>query len=101
MPQSTLNLLFEYVWVPIGAGLVWTIKKIFGLEKSVNKDIYGIHTQLAVLETQQESISTELKRVDERNEVQHQKIEDKIDLHNDRVMTRLDSLLKIAKNGSG
>jgi len=103
---EVMDLILSWVWAPILVLLLWTIRRLLGVESGlakrravVNDTIAEINTKLAVMKTTQEALGTALNTVDTRNEAAHTKIERKIDEHNVRVMKRLDSLLVLAKNG--
>lgn len=96
--NSTLPLLETIVGLVAtvyGGVLVWLINKVLGLEKNHG----NFKTQLAVFDNNQKAVKADLEKLDSRNESAHLRIEEKIDKHNSRVMGRLDSLVKLAKNG--
>jgi len=91
--------ILEWVWVPMGLSIMWLFKRVLGMEKNVTERRAGINTKLAVLESQQEALKDNFEDFTERNEKAHQRIEEKIDTHNDRVMKRFDSLTGLLRNG--
>jgi hypothetical protein len=97
MDERSAIVLFvlEWVWLPMGAVVLWSIRRIFGLERSRSV----VHTELAVLKSTQKQLADDMRRVDERNNEDHGRIETKIDRHHSSAMKRLDSLLTIAQNG--
>lgn len=93
-------LLFEFVWIPIIVALGWTIRRLLRHEKWGESEDSAFKTELAVLKANTESCAADIKRIDDRNEEDHKRMSDKMDSHNHNVMTRLDSLLRIARNGN-
>lgn len=95
--SAIVLFVLEWVWLPIGATLLWSIRKILGLEKS-----HGMmRTDIAVIRTSQGALKDRLKEVDERNITDHTKIEKKLDAHHTSMANRLDSLITITRNGNG
>ena len=104
---EVMELILRWVWAPMGLLLVWTIRRLLGVESGltkrraiVDRNIAEMNTTLAVMKATQESFGVKLDSVESRNDVAHEKIEKKLDDGLGRVMNRLDSLLTIARNGS-
>lgn len=88
--------LLEWIWLPIGAAVLWCIKRLLGLQEKEA----GMEKEQAILETELQAVSSKLEDVDERNDTAHQNIVKKIDRHHESITRRLDSLIHMAKNGN-
>ena len=95
--SDILLFILEWVWAPYGLLLMWTIRRLLGIEKKHG----AMHTDLMVLKTNQQALGAKLELVDERNNEDHTKIEGKLDKHHSSVTARLDTLVTLARNGNG
>jgi hypothetical protein len=77
----------------------WIIKRVLKVEDNCGAERAALTQSVAVLEGAHGSLRDEFNKEMKRNAIDHEKIMDRLDAHNTRVMTRLDSLLKIARNG--
>ena len=101
MDESNILLkVLEWAWLGVIGVLGWLIKKVYSVEKDCSGDDAKSKTDIAVLDNSQQSLRDEFNREMKRNKDDHVMILDKLDAHNTRVMTRLDSLVRIAKNGN-
>lgn len=91
--------VLSWVWLALVGVMVWFFRKIGNIQDDIAERRGVVNTAVAVLETSQESLRKEFEKDSERNNADHQKIIERIETLDGRVMTRLDSLLKIAKNG--
>ena len=88
--NEVLLFILEWIWIPVLTIVLWLVRKVFGIE-----------AVQARFDERMDHVESAVNRVDKTNTEQHKNLEDKIDAHNDRVTKRLDSLLTIARNGSG
>lgn len=97
---EVIETILRWVWAPMGVTLVWTIKKLFGLEKDMTERRAGINTKLAVFEANQNALKKNVEDFTERNEKAHERLEEKMDKHNESVMKRFDNLTGLIRNGN-
>ena len=97
---AILITILEWAWVGLIAVIMWMFKRQNRIENSIQERRGVVNTAVAVLEASQECLRQEFEKDSKRNTQDHQTIISRIDTHHDRVMGRLDSLLKIAKNGN-
>jgi hypothetical protein len=93
--DAVLLFILEWVWVPLGLIVMWTIKRLLGLEKTVAAS----ETLNRVLEANTNTLFKKVDKLDERNTAEHDTIGGKIDKHHDRIMRRLDTLTTLTRNG--
>ena len=94
--SDIILFVLEWVWIPLGLLILWSIKRLLGIEKRH----HDLGTEIMVLKTNQVAIGHKLELVDERNNEDHTNITAKIDEHHRAVTSRLDSLITIARNGN-
>lgn len=99
--------ILEWVWVPMGLAIMWLFTKylalgreVTALDKNVSERRASINTKLAVFEAQQNSLKENFEEFTERNEKAHERLESKMDSHNQLVMKRFDSLTGLIRNGN-
>lgn len=95
----TVEIIVGLVLAGYGGVLVWIIKRLLGLEDQQAHDNATTNQAIAVLSKSHEGLKEETRRYDKRNEIQHDRIENKLDDHNARVMNRMDNLIKLVRNG--
>lgn len=95
-----VEIVVGLVLAVYGGTLVWLIRRLLNLEDVQAAENAEINTSLAVLSKSHEELKEETRRTDRRNEIAHDNIEKKLDAHNDRVMSRMDSMMKFLRNGS-
>jgi hypothetical protein len=81
--------------------MAWTFKRLLGLERHVGDEMNATNQALAVLKVSQADLRKEFEKEASRNTTEHAQILDRMDANHERTMTRLDSILKIARNGAG
>ena len=95
---NILLMVLEWAWVGLFAVIAWMIRKIIKVEDDCSTERAQTTTDVAVLKNSQAGLRSEFDKEMKRNNIDHQKILDRIDTHHDRVMSRLDSLVKFAKS---
>ena len=81
------------------AVMVYFFKKVNRMQSDMQERRGVVNTAVAVLQSSQEDLRNEFDKDAKRNAIDHQKIMERLDLHHDRIMTRMDSLTKVVKNG--
>jgi len=98
--HNVLFAILQYAWIGLIAVIAWLVKKVYKVEDDASTEEAAVGKDIAVLQTHQKGLRSEFDKEMKRNAIDHDKILERLDQHNVRVMTRLDSLLTIAKNGS-
>ena len=98
--HEILSAILQYAWIGLIAVIAWLVRRVYKVEDSCSSEDALATKDIAVLQTHQKGLRLEFDKEMRRNAIDHDKILERLDQHNTRVMTRLDSLLTIAKNGS-
>jgi hypothetical protein len=98
--ERTALVIASLIATVYGGILIWLVRRVLALESSVVTRRSEINKKLAVLETQQGALKENLHKIDERNNVDHDKILTRLDKYNEAITRRLDQLVKIARNGA-
>ena len=94
-----LLVVAEWAWIGLVAFIVWLFKKIHRVESNLQEFRGTVNTAVEVLKTSQLDLRKEFEKEMKRNTREHQTLLDRLDSHNYRVMDRLDSVIKVVKNG--
>lgn len=97
----TVEIVVGIILAVYGGVLVWLVQRLLRLEDTQKEENAEINQSLAVLSKSHEELKEETRRYDKRNEIQHDRIENKLDDHNRNVMNRMDNLIKLVRNGNG
>jgi hypothetical protein len=98
--HTILLTVLEWAWIGLIAVVMYLFKRQNRIEKDLQERRGLVNTEVAVLKTMLNSHRAQCEKDNERNTTDHEMIIERIDTHHERTMARLDSLLKIAKNGN-
>ncbi len=91
--------ILSWAWLAVVAAMVWLFKRVNSLGHDLQERRGAVNTAIAVLQSSQEELRKEVDKEAKRNSFEHQRIIDRIDQHHNSMMTRIDSLHKVVKNG--
>jgi len=89
MPQSTISIILEYIWVPMVSGMVWLWGRVFGVD-----------ARTSLLEQQAKHYTAQRAEDQARHNRERSEILIKIDTHHTSVMTKLEEVDRRVKNGN-
>ena len=98
---AILELIVEWIWLPLGSAVVWTIFRMLGFERNHQADMSRVDKSLAVVENNQAVFKERLKVLDIKNGDEHQAILDQLHGHHHSINKRLDDVLLAIRNGNG
>lgn len=88
MQQSTIQIILEYVWVPVVTGMVWLWSRFAGID-----------VRTTLLEQSDKHYRAQRLEDKKLRDEQRKEILDKIEAHHKLVMSKLDQVDKRVKNG--
>ena len=88
MPQSTMDIVLQYIWVPIVTGMVWLWGRVFGVD-----------SRTSLLEQQAEHYRAQRIEDQRRHSKERDEILNKIDAHHQVMYDKLEQVDKRIKNG--
>lgn len=96
-----IKTLVEWIWIPLGTAIVWTIMRLLGLERHLQREKTEADIQRAVISNNQSVFQDKLKVLDQKNGAEHADILRQLDNHHRAMTKRLDDILLTVRNGNG
>ena len=92
--------ILSWAWLALVGVMVWFFKRVSNVQSDITERRGVVNTAVAVLQKSQEDLRKEFDKESKQNNIDHKAIIERIDKHHTTMMSRLDSLLTLAKNGS-
>lgn len=96
---SLLTSIAALVASIYGGGLVWTIKRLLGLERDIATRRAMLNERLAIVSTLQDSLIASIDKAETRNEDSHQRIIEAMDANHKSLTQRLDAINHSIRDG--
>jgi len=89
----------SWAWIALIGVMVWFFRKVSAMQADMQERRGVVNTAVAVLKSSQEDLRKEFDKDAKRNNLDHQRILDRMDTNHNSLMTRIDGLVKVVKNG--